>query len=187
MNIQFYWGFWAKSWEYAGLRFLYGFLKSLGRGYGFISSGFPPYSILVNSNSTVEYVRGCVSLKKYIRGWVSLKKYKYQGKAVEVTVNSKEENLRLLSGFRLRIQLWQWFPVLYFRAQIWCWAKSSSANKKGFISQRMHQCGASNAAAVTDFVRYIGSKKYISFIIFRFFYLQVYSGTTDVFKIRVKR
>ncbi len=36
--------------------------------------------------STIEIVRGCVSLKKY----------KSQGKAVEVTVNS----LRLLSGFR---------------------------------------------------------------------------------------
>jgi hypothetical protein len=31
-------------------------------------------------------------LKKYVRGCVSLKKYKSQGKAVEVTVNSKEEN-----------------------------------------------------------------------------------------------
>jgi hypothetical protein len=33
-----------------------------------------------------------VSLKKYIRGCVSLKRQKSQGKAVEVTVNSKEEN-----------------------------------------------------------------------------------------------
>jgi hypothetical protein len=31
-------------------------------------------------------------LKKYLRGCVSLKKYKSQSKAVEVTVNSKEEN-----------------------------------------------------------------------------------------------
>jgi hypothetical protein len=37
---------------------------------------------------------------------VSLKKQKSQGKAVEVTGNSKEENsLRLLSGFRPRIRL----------------------------------------------------------------------------------
>ncbi len=36
-------------------------------------------------------LRGCVNLKKYIS----------EGKAVEVTVNSKEENsLRLFSGFR---------------------------------------------------------------------------------------
>jgi hypothetical protein len=33
-----------------------------------------------------------VSLKKYIRGCVSLKKEKFQGKNVEMTVNSKEEN-----------------------------------------------------------------------------------------------
>jgi hypothetical protein len=31
-------------------------------------------------------------MKKYVRGWVSLKKEKSQGKAVEVTVNSKEES-----------------------------------------------------------------------------------------------
>ncbi len=36
-----------------------------------------------------------------VRGCVSLKKYKSQGKAIEVTVNSKEEKfLRLWSGFR---------------------------------------------------------------------------------------
>ncbi len=35
-----------------------------------------------------------MSLKKYIRGCVSLKKQKSQGNAVEVTVNSKEENLK---------------------------------------------------------------------------------------------
>ncbi len=45
-----------------------------GRGYGFLS-GFPPFSF-------TETVRGCMSLKKY----------KSQGKAVEVTVNSREEN-----------------------------------------------------------------------------------------------
>ncbi len=33
-----------------------------------------------------------MSLKKYVRGCVSLKKYKSLGKAVEVTVNSKEGN-----------------------------------------------------------------------------------------------
>ncbi len=33
-----------------------------------------------------------MSFKKYVRGCVSLKKYKSQSKAVEVTVNSKEEN-----------------------------------------------------------------------------------------------
>jgi hypothetical protein len=40
-----------------------------------------------------------------VGGYVSLKKQKSQGKAVEVTVNSKEENfLRLLSGFCPRIR-----------------------------------------------------------------------------------
>jgi hypothetical protein len=38
------------------LRFLYGFLKPMGRGYIFLS-GFPPFSF-------TETVRGCVSLKK---------------------------------------------------------------------------------------------------------------------------
>ncbi len=47
-------------------------------------------------------VRGCVSLKKYVRGCVCLKKT--QGKVVEVTVNSKEENSSLLSGFCPRIR-----------------------------------------------------------------------------------
>jgi hypothetical protein len=55
------------------------FLK--GRGFGFLS-GFPPFSSTVYSNGTVETVGGCVSLKKK----------KTRGKAVEVTVNSKEEN-----------------------------------------------------------------------------------------------
>ncbi len=45
------------------------------KGEWFYISGFPPFSF-------TETVRGCVSLKKY----------KYQGKAVEVTVNNKEEN-----------------------------------------------------------------------------------------------
>ncbi len=44
------------------------------------------------SNCTLETVRGSVSSKEK----------KSQGKAVEVTVNSKEANLRLLSGFRQR-------------------------------------------------------------------------------------
>ncbi len=39
-----------------------------------------------------KYVGGCVSWKKYVRGCVSLKKQKSQGKAVEMTVNSKKEN-----------------------------------------------------------------------------------------------
>jgi hypothetical protein len=43
-------------------------------------SSFLFYS--VQNNCTVETVRGCVSLKKK----------KFQGKAVEVTVNSEEEN-----------------------------------------------------------------------------------------------
>jgi hypothetical protein len=51
-----------------------GFLKSYGRGYGFLS-GFPSFSY-------TETLRGCASLKKL----------KSQGKAVEVTVNDKEEN-----------------------------------------------------------------------------------------------
>jgi hypothetical protein len=37
-------------------------------------------------------------------GCVGLKKYKSQGKAAEVTVNSKEELLRLLSGLIPRIR-----------------------------------------------------------------------------------
>jgi len=46
-----------------------------------------------------------MSWKKYVRGCVSFKKYESQGKAVEVTVNSKEENsLRLVPGFCLRIR-----------------------------------------------------------------------------------
>ncbi len=39
----------------------------------------------MKSNGALETVRGCVSLKKY----------KSQGKAVEATVNSKEENFWL--------------------------------------------------------------------------------------------
>jgi hypothetical protein len=57
------------------------FLKPQGRGHGFLS-GFPPFSLTVYNNWTVETVRGCMSLKKY----------KLQGKAVEMTVKSKEEN-----------------------------------------------------------------------------------------------
>ncbi len=45
-------------------------------------SGFPPFSITVYKYWTLETVRGCVSWKKI----------KSQAKAVEVTVNSKEEN-----------------------------------------------------------------------------------------------
>jgi hypothetical protein len=63
------------------LRLLFGFLKPLGRGYGFLSA-FPPFSFKVDSSGGVETIRGCVSLKKY----------KSQGKIVEVTVNTKEEN-----------------------------------------------------------------------------------------------
>jgi hypothetical protein len=43
---------------------------------------FPPFSFAMYSNGTLDTVVGCVSLKKY----------KSQGKAVEMTVNSKEEN-----------------------------------------------------------------------------------------------
>ncbi len=56
------------------MRFLYGFVKPLGRGYGFLS-GFSPISF-------TENVRSCVSLKKQTS----------KVKAVEVTVNNKEEN-----------------------------------------------------------------------------------------------
>jgi hypothetical protein len=34
---------------FSDLRFLYGFLKPFGRGYGFLS-GFPPFSLTVYSN-----------------------------------------------------------------------------------------------------------------------------------------
>jgi hypothetical protein len=50
------------------------FLNHMEGGYGFLS-GIRPVSF-------TETVRGCVSLKKY----------KSQDKAVEVTVNKKEEN-----------------------------------------------------------------------------------------------
>ncbi len=56
-------------------------LEPQGKGCGFLS-GFPPFSFTMYSNWTVETVRGCVSLKKY----------KSQGKAVELTLNSNEEN-----------------------------------------------------------------------------------------------
>ncbi len=81
MNVQFRWGFLALSWEFSDLRFLHGFIKPYGKGHVFLS-GFPPFSFTAYSNWTVEPVKGCVSLKKY----------KSQGKAVEVTVNRKEEN-----------------------------------------------------------------------------------------------
>ncbi len=55
-------------------------------GYGFLS-GFLPFSF-------TETARGCLSLKKS----------KSQGKAVEVTVNNKEDTIQTLSGFRPRIQ-----------------------------------------------------------------------------------
>ncbi len=49
-----------------------------------------------------------MSLEKYVLGCVSLKKYKSQGKADEMTVNSKEENsvdfcLDFAQEFGLRI------------------------------------------------------------------------------------
>jgi hypothetical protein len=63
------------------------FLNHREKGNGFLS-GFPPLSFMLYSNCTVDIVRGCVNLKKS------------QGKAVEVTVNSKtEKRYRLLSGF----------------------------------------------------------------------------------------
>ncbi len=78
------------------MRFLYGFLKPWGRGYGFLSS-FPPFSFIEEKNvrggvSLNKIVGGCVSLKKTGRGFVNLKKYKSHGKAVVVTLNSKVEN-----------------------------------------------------------------------------------------------
>ncbi len=60
------------------------FLNHREGEYGFLS-GFPPFSFTVYNNSTVETVRGCVSLKKL----------KSQGKAPEVTVISKEETLKI--------------------------------------------------------------------------------------------
>jgi hypothetical protein len=72
------------------VRFLYGFLRTQVRGCGFLS-GFSPFAFAVYSNFTGEIVRVYVGLNKYIRGCVNLEKQKSQGKAVEVTVNSKEE------------------------------------------------------------------------------------------------
>jgi hypothetical protein len=60
------------------------FLYTIGKGYGFLS-GFHTFFFTVHNNRTLETIRGCVSLKKY----------KSQGKAVQVTVNSKEENICL--------------------------------------------------------------------------------------------
>jgi len=57
---------------------------------------FPPFSFTVYINWTLEAVRGCVSLKKY----------KSQGKAVEVTMNSKEENSSDWIRPRIRPQDW---------------------------------------------------------------------------------
>ncbi len=56
MNVKSGWGFWASSWEFSDLRFLYGFLKPCGRGYCFLSV-LAPFSF-------TETVRGCASLKK---------------------------------------------------------------------------------------------------------------------------
>ncbi len=64
------------------------FLNHRGRGYGFLAD-FPPVSFTVYSVQCTVYTNGTVVI---VRGSVSLKKYKSQGKAVEVTVNSKEEN-----------------------------------------------------------------------------------------------
>ncbi len=44
---------------------------------------------------------------------MSLKKYNLKAIVVEVTVNSKEENLRLLSGFRPRIRPQDYFKLLF--------------------------------------------------------------------------
>jgi hypothetical protein len=57
------------------------FLKPKRKGNDFLS-GFPPLSFTVSSNRNLETLRGRLSLKKL----------KSQGRAVEVTVNSKEEN-----------------------------------------------------------------------------------------------
>ncbi len=64
-----------------------------------ILSDFPAFSFTVYSNWNVEIVRGCVSLKK-----------NSQGKAVEVTVNSKEKNsedfrLEFVQEFGVRVAL----------------------------------------------------------------------------------
>ncbi len=67
------------------MRFLYVFLRPQGKRVWFSIPGCPPFSFTVCSNFTVEIIRGCVSLKKK----------KSQGKAVEVTVNSKEKTLKI--------------------------------------------------------------------------------------------
>ncbi len=81
MNEQYRWGFWASSWEFSDLRFLFRFLKNQMEGV-MVFISFPPFSFTIDRNWTVEKVKGCVSLRKC----------KSQGKAVEVTANSKEEN-----------------------------------------------------------------------------------------------
>jgi hypothetical protein len=65
--------------------------------------GFHPFSFTVYSNFTVEFVRGCASLKKNVRGCVILKKYKSQGKDVGCEQQGGKL-LGLLSRFRSRIR-----------------------------------------------------------------------------------
>ena len=96
------------SWTYSFIEVSHGFLKPKGRGCGFLS-GFPPFSLTVYSNWTVETVRGCVSLKKH----------KSQGKALEVTVwIARRKLLRLLSEFRPRILIVLW-PQGFLQEIFW--------------------------------------------------------------------
>ncbi len=73
MNLQFRGGFGTLSRKFSDLRFGMDFLNHREEGVVF-------YQVFLLS--PLETVRVCISLKKY----------KSQDKAVEVTMNSKEEN-----------------------------------------------------------------------------------------------
>jgi hypothetical protein len=75
------------------LRILYGFLKPWGREFGFLS-GFRPYSFIVYSNFTVEICKRLRQFEEIRKRLCEFEEIKSQGKAEEVTVNSKEETLK---------------------------------------------------------------------------------------------
>ncbi len=90
MNVQFHWNFWAKSWKFSDLRFLYGFLKPLGRGVWF--SSFLLYSVPYSN-----WTRNCKKLREF-------KEIETQCNAVELTANSKKENFKTFVWIYPRIR-----------------------------------------------------------------------------------
>ncbi len=96
--------FFEVSRKFSYWRFLYGFLKPLGRGYGFLS-GFPPFSFTVYSKLTVEICKRlcefeeiCKRMRQFEEIEISRQSCKgdceYQGGKL----------LSLLSGFLSRIR-----------------------------------------------------------------------------------